>query len=390
MNADSNFQRHVGAIVSELGDWLEACDYAGNDPYQLDHLITSASQWLVIGPAVSALRQFLKPYHAFIPKRLFASSPAIVMAQVLGNVLSAEACCPRGEISARRAKRLFELIDRHRSPLVQSYGWGLPFSWGGADHYPPHWPTTITTAIVLNGLLDGIDLLDREKVLRLVSSGIKFMLEECGFEETQAGPCLRFGPGDTRLILNASAAGAVVLMRVGQLLGRSDYIDLASHAAELIIAHQNADGSWYYAPAHKEHRVDSIIDSRHTGYILESLSRLNAIFCDPTIERALDAGWVYNKSKLMDDDKPRWSPAHTWPVDSHDVAQAIQTAIALGKTDIAETFLRCAVNAFYKGNGLFRYKLFEDGRSNDAVFIRWTQAPMYKAMSLYLSQSRAA
>src|SRR5262245_45775963 len=209
MNADSNFQRHVGAIVSELGDWLEACDYAGNDPYQLDHLITSASQRPVIGPAVNALRQLLKPYHAFIPKRLFASSPAIVMAQVLGDVLSAEAHCPHGEISARRARRLFELIDGHRSPLVQSYGWGLPFSWGGAARHPPHWPTTITTAIVLDGLLDAIDLLDREKVVWFVASGMTFLLEECGFEATQAGLCLRYGPGDTRLILNASAAGAV-------------------------------------------------------------------------------------------------------------------------------------------------------------------------------------
>jgi hypothetical protein len=41
------------------------------------------------------------------------------------------------------------------------------------------------------------------------------------------------------------------------------------------------------------------------------------------------------------------------------------------------------MSRFHRGKGLFRYKLFEDGRSNDAVFIRWTQAPMYKALARY-------
>ena len=242
----------------------------------------------------------------------------------------------------------------------------------------------ITTAIVLNGLLDAIPLLGEEVVRERVASALHFIVEECGFEETDSGVCFRFGPGDTRLILNVSAAGASVLARGGQLLGRDDYVELARRAARLVISHQNPDGSWYYAPAHKEHSVDTIIDSRHTGYILESLKRLNTFFQDPQIEQALTAGWEYNKTYLLEGEKPRWSPEQTWPIDSHDVAQAILTALALGEYDMAESHMRFAVEAFYMGDGLFRYKLFEDRRSNDAVFIRWTQAPMYKALCSYL------
>jgi hypothetical protein len=45
------------------------------------------------------------------------------------------------------------------------------------------------------------------------------------------------------------------------------------------------------------------------------------------------------------------------------------------------------MDRFYAGDGKFRYKAFENGDSNNAVFIRWTQAPMYKAMVRYLAMS---
>lgn len=384
MNSHTSFLSKVASIADASGARLESSGYSGKDPYQLDHFLSSAAGNRLSGSIIGTIRRLLKPYHALIPRRLFEITPSVIIPQALGDVLSAESYRPKNDIAVRRGKRLLDLLDRSRSPLSASYSWGLPFAWGGANPHPPHWPTMITTAIVVNGLLDAIPLLGEEAVRQRVASALHFMVEECGFEETDAGICFHFGPGDTRLILNVSAAGASVLARGGQLLGRDDYVELAQRAARLVASHQNPDGSWYYAPAHKEHPVDTIIDSRHTGYILESLKHLNTFFQDPQIERAIAVGWQYNKAYLLEGEKPRWSPEQTWPVDSHDVAQAILTALALGEHSAAESHLRFAIDSFYMGHGLFRYKLFKDGKSNDAIFIRWTQAPMYKALSAYL------
>jgi hypothetical protein len=373
----------VDAAIAALGNWLEAADYRGNDPYQLDSVITQAAGRPLIGPVVGFARRVLKPYHALIPRRVFSAARPILIPQALGDALSGEGFRAADDEARRRAARLFALIGETRSPLARNDAWGLPFPWGGADRHPPHWPTTISTTFVLNGLIDAFHLLDREAVLARLDSALRFLLEECGVEETQAGPCLRFGPGDGRLILNVSVAAAAAMVRIADLTGRRDLLDFAHRAVRFVAHHQNPDGSWYYAPAHGAHALDTIIDSRHTGYILESLAVANAVFDDPAVAASLEAGWNYVETTLLEDEKPRWSPQETWPLDAHDVAQSILTALTLGKHELADRHVALAMGRFYRGEGLFRYKLFRDGRTNDTVFIRWTQAPMYKALARY-------
>ncbi|WOH48818.1 hypothetical protein [Bradyrhizobium sp. sBnM-33] len=369
--------------IAALGEWLETADYRGNDPYQLDSVITQAAGRPIIGPLVGFARKVLKPYHGLIPRRVFSAAKPILIPQALGDALSGEGFREPDEPARRRARRLFTLIGETRSPLARNDAWGLPFPWGGADRHPPHWPTAISTTFVVNGLLDALHLLDRAAAIARLESALRFLLEECGVEETDAGPCVRFGPGDNRLILNVSAAAAAVMVRIGELLGRDELLDFAHRALRLVAHHQNPNGSWYYAPAHGSHALDTIIDSRHTGYILEGLVVGNARFRDPVLEAAIEAGWNYVETTLLDDEMPRWSPQQTWPVDSHDVAQSILTALSLGKIKLADRHVVFAMRRFHRGGGLFRYKLFEDGRSNDAVFVRWTQAPMYKALARY-------
>ncbi len=381
---DQALLRRVQAASDAAGRWLEASDYAGNDPYQLDHIISRVGDRPIIGPLMGLARRALKPYHALIPKQFFQAAPAIVIPQALGDALAGEAFQPESPQSRRRAARLHSLIEETRSPLARNSAWGLPFYWGGTDKHPPHWPTTITSTIVLRGLLEAVHLLDRDRVVALVESGIRFMIEEAGVAELPEGACIHFGPGDTRLIVNASVAAAGLLVRAGAELGRDDLVALAGRAALFAAHHQNSDGSWFYSPAYGEHGVDTIIDSRHTGYIIEGLIAVNEHFGDVRIENAIKQGWCYMQERLIDDDKPRWSPEQTWPIDAHDVAQSILTALTYGDADLAKRHITFAVERFYAGDGKFRYKAFNNGDNNSSVFIRWTQAPMYKAMSKYL------
>jgi hypothetical protein len=292
--ADAGLGAHeIDQALAALGEWLEAADYRGNDPYQLDSVITQAAGRPLIGPLVGFARKVLKPYHGLIPRRVFSAAKPILIPQALGDALSGEGSHEPDESARRRAGRLFMLVEQTRSPLARNDAWGLPFPWGGADRHPPHWPTTISTTFVVSGLLDALHLLDRAAAVAILESALRFLLEECGVEETAAGPCIRFGPGDDRLILNVSAAAAAAMVRIGELLGRDDLLNFAHRALRLVAHHQNPDGSWYYAPAHGGHSLDTIIDSRHTGYILEGLAVGNARFRDPVLAAAIAADGAF-------------------------------------------------------------------------------------------------
>jgi hypothetical protein len=393
-SADGNSAPAPHAVAEALGEWLQARDYAGNDPYQLDSIISGAGGKPLIGPLLGLARRLLKPYHALIPRRLFQVSSPIVMPQALGDALSGEGILAGSDAAVRRSRRIFALLDQHRSPLSKNWAWGLPFVWGGQDKHPKHWPMTITTTLVLTGMLDAERHLDSAEVLEKVRSGIRFMLEECGVEELPEGACILYGPGDTRLIINQNAAAAGLLARVADRLGRPDLMALAERAAAFCAHHQNADGSWYFAMPHGQHALDTIIDFRHTGYILEGLLEVRRHSADAALVERLDAaiarGWAYVRQHLIEGDLPRWAPDQTWPVDSHDVAEAIILAVEMGDLALAQRHVNAALSIFYLGDGKFAYKAFHDGRRNDAVFIRWTQAPMYKALARYIQACRGA
>lgn len=389
---DQELLKRAFAAANATGQWLEKQNYAGNDPYQLDNIISSVGDRPLIGPLMGFARRVLKPYHALIPKQIFQASKPILMAQALGDALSGEGARAPDDEARRRAARMFQLLDEIRSPLAKNTAWGLPFVWGGVEKHPRHWPTTITTTIVLQGMMDAILLLNREAVAQRVESGIRFMIEECGVAELPEGDCILYGPGDTRLILNASAAAAGLMARAGAMFGKPDLIALAGRAASLVCHHRNDDGSWYFAPAHGAHPLDPIIDNRHTGYILEGLSEVREFGesgeITAAVGQAIDRGASYLRSHLLDEEIPRWSPDATYPVDAHDVAQGIQTSLVIGDVNLASRQVRFALDRFYLGDGMFRYKLNADGRTNDAVFIRWTQAPMYKSFRKFLALTK--
>lgn len=386
----NNRRAEILEVCLATGNWLERADYRGNDPYQLDHFMARASGTRISRSAVAFFRRLLKPYHALIPKRLFTVAKPILIPQALADSLSAEACLPDGRPNARRIGRLFDLIVEAKSPLASNMGWGLPFRWGGSETHPAHWPVTVATTIVLRAIMDAGGLLDRGIVADVVNSGIRFMIEEIGYEDSAEGICIRYGPGDTRLILNASALAAAVLARAGAEFGRQDWVDLARRAVDFIASHQNGDGSWHYSPAHRGHPLNPTIDSRHTGYIIESLVVANRYLNDARVDAAVSAGWSYVKSNLIEDDRPRWSPETTWPVDCHDLAQGILTALAVKDMKVADRHVALALDTFYLGDGRFAFKLFESGQLNEAVFIRWSQAPMYRALAAYLGEQSLA
>ncbi|WP_100961729.1 hypothetical protein [Bosea sp. FBZP-16] len=128
---DDGLYGRVAIACAATGQWLENQDYAGNDPYQLDNLLTRASDKALFGRLVSFARRVMKPYHAFIPKQLFSMAKPIYMAQALGDALAGEGLRATDDSARRRAARIFQLLGEIRSPSLSTTPGDCPSS-GGA------------------------------------------------------------------------------------------------------------------------------------------------------------------------------------------------------------------------------------------------------------------
>ncbi len=384
--ADSEMKKLVEAAVFETGTWLEEADYAGQDPYQIAAKANATAQFAPLRPLLDLIKPVVKWLHPHLPSAIFRNMPAVVIPQALAYALSAEALAPESADRVRRIERIVQLLEVNKSPYTKAPAWGLPFTWRDGKVYPPHWPVAFSSAVVGNALIDARELLPVGLIEQWVRGLTDFLVDECGVLKTSSGLCFRFVKDSDSPIINGNALVAAFLARAGALLEDNNATTLAREAMAFVVNTQNSDGSWFYTAPHQGNPADRIIDNRHSLYILDGLALFSK--ADPRsglpIGTALAGGWDYYAHELLTDGVTKWSPTTTYPIDGHDMAQAIITTSLLGKSCERDELMRVVLEKFYAGHGKFNFKLLESGDVNEAVFIRWTQAPFYKALRMYL------
>lgn len=371
-------------VCEGLTVWFEDQGYAGIDPYLLDERAFRARQCPLIGPIVGKIRRLLKPLHSWIPQRAFSSFSPVIMPKALGLIMAGNASLyhiQENDAYLEANRRLLELLIEHRSPGFEHLCWGQPFAWGSSPRYPPHTPAVCVTSPIGHGLLDYYEVSGDEEALKVLLDVSDYLMFENGCTGFDQSLCLHYSPKKPNLTYNSNMMAASFLMRLSRVTGDEEQSDFGSKAVNFILEGQNADGSWYYTDPRGKSTLNTMIDHRHTGFILEHLQIAAEILQDDDVDRAIERGWEYYKKFLFDGVVPKWSPTRTYPVDIHDVAQAIITPVRLGKLDFAARVVKFALDNLFDGHDEFHYKLFENGRVNPTVFIRWGQAWMFKALS---------
>jgi hypothetical protein len=382
----SSFIQTVESITAATGVWLEEHDYAGQDPYQIASKASATAKVPLLRPLLAAARPVVKWLHPYLPTALFQNFPATVIPQALGYALSAEALCPDSSLKARRILRIVQLLEQTRSPFSESCAWGLPFTWRDDNVFPPNWPVAFSSAVVGHALLDAKNDLEPALLENWIRGLLRYLVHECGTIQTNSGLCFRFVSGSDSPIINGNSLVAAFVARAAALLGDQAATTLAREAIAFVIETQNEDGSWFYTAAHAGKPADRIIDNRHSLYVLDGLFLFSE--ADPhsglPVQPTLDAGWDYYSRNLLEHGVTKWDPHNTFPIDGHDMAQAIITTSLLGKHRERDELVKSTLEKFDAGGGRFHFKVMESGRVNRSVFIRWTQAPFYKALRLYL------
>lgn len=375
-------------IVMNMQSWFRDRDYTGLDPYLLDEKISSIAQIPIVGTLVIPLRQFLKPLHSYIPTRVFSSARPIIIPKALGLILGGSAQLShvtKNIYHLSDAGFLLDLLEKYRSPGYEHLCWGQPFAWGGKDRCAPFTPAVCVTSPIAHGIMDYYEETQDARAMKMLEDVATYLTNENGYEQFENGLCLHYSPGNPSLAYNSSAMAASLLLRISSLTHNLELEYFANQIVNFILAGQNPDGSWYYTdPRSKDGKFITTIDNRHTGFVLEHLKIAGAALNRKDIDLAIDRGWEYYQQYLFDGYLPKWSPEQIYPIDIHDVAQAVITSLQLDKIEFASKVMEFAINTFFNGKDEFYYKLFTDGKLNQTIFIRWGQAWMYRAINKYL------
>jgi hypothetical protein len=261
--------------------------------------------------------------------------------------------------------------------------WGYPFD-AQTRHlfYSRDTPNAIATCFVVNAFCDAAAATQEDRWLGTAMSARPYLvslLDNAGHR-----PFFAYVASGSQLIHNANIMVCGTLARLHRLDPDEELRQVVCDAAETTISRQRPDGLWDYGEAGNLRWADNF----HTAYILEGLSQLKEFFgIDPGglhrgvrawRERFFDAaGWA------------RYAPDKRHPLEAHSCASAIDLLCRLAEKEpngkeylaLADRVAATAVRELWlPPAGCFAFKRTALGL-NRRRFIRWTNAPMFRALA---------
>ena len=287
-----------------------------------------------------------------------------------------------------RIKFLADLIISLRSPNKDNHAsWGYNFDWQARRLFlfPEGTPTVVVTSFCASALFDAYEITKNEEYLSVALSSADFVLNHLHRSPREKGFLFSYSPLEgNNTVYNASLMGTKLLSQCYHYTGDRIHSEAAHESAIACVAAQNRDGSWYYG----ELPVQQWIDSFHTGYNLEALVTYQDLTGDNSFSESIGKGFdFYLNSFFQPDGTPKYYYNKTYPVDIHSPAQLIVTLCRSGRFEerraLAEKVLDWTINKMQDRSGYFYYQKHRF-YTNKISYMRWSNAFMFNALSLYL------
>lgn len=270
--------------------------------------------------------------------------------------------------------------------------WGYPFDWQSRVFFAPRGtPNVVCTVFAAHAYLDWYERTGSEFVLNMAASSCRFLLDRLNRTKDRDGDCFSYTPLDRSRVHNVNLLAAELLARTFTKTGIDEYREAAERAARFTLGRQRRDGSWPYGEADSQ----SWIDSFHTGFVLVSLKHLNEYVKVLGCRDALFGGYeFYEKRFFLADGTPGYYHDQLHPHDVHSAAQGVITFVEMTELmpnakAMAGKVVRWAIENLQSPAGFF---YFQKHRfyTIKIPYMRWAQAWMLYALSLYLSRNRVS
>jgi hypothetical protein len=263
--------------------------------------------------------------------------------------------------------------------------WGYPFD-AQTRHlfYDRRTPNAIATCFVVGALLDAARATGEARYAELALRARPFLLSLAATKGSRL--YFSYVRAGSELIHTANLLVCGALARLDTIEPLDRAKDAVRRAAQTTLALQRDDGLWDYGEAGNLRWADNF----HTVYVLDGLLSVERAFGLGTA--ALRRGVAAWRERFFEADGwARYYPERHFPLESHCCASAIDLVCALAGSGVGgqlaelhsfgERVAGTAIRELWlEDEGRFAYRRGARGL-NRRAFMRWTNAPMFRALA---------
>lgn len=279
------------------------------------------------------------------------------------------------------ANKLIEL----KTPGFSGACWGYNFDWQSRAFFLlKGTPTVVATSFIASALMDAYEVTQNHLYLEVALTSADFVMNDLHRTLKSEGFIFSYSPFDDTCVYNASLLGSKLLARIYSYTNDKSLLDAARGSVIACANAQRKDGAWIYG----ELRLQSWVDSFHTGYNLECIYEYQRYSGDESFQPHIDKGLrYYLEHFFLEDGTPKYYDNKTYPIDIHAPAQLIATLNRLDalkeNKELVDRVLAWTINHMQDPKkGYFYYQL-KQAKSSKIPYMRWAQAWMFYAFSFY-------
>jgi len=375
---------NVEPYIAKLRSYIEACDFAGYDPY--DALCSPLLRTLACRNKYAQI--------AFIQllKRLPVNLRPILGIRKghnpkgIGLFLWGYARLYRIDHNMEylaKVKYLLALLNELKSKDYSGNCWGYNFDWRSREFFVPKFtPTIVNSSFIGHALIDTYEYTKIQIALDMAVSIKDFMLNDLNLYQENGTQCFSYTPIDNAKIHNANLLGASLLIRLYGIVGDKKLKDNALAALAYSMKYQRDDGSWYYADTDYQNWIDSF----HTGFNLQSIH----YFLKEGFAEEYEIGFgkgveFYANNFFLRDGTPKYYHDCVYPIDIHAPSHAVVffSALAPRYNSLAMRITEWMLQNLYDPKGYFYFQKTKF-YVNKISYMRWNQAWAFHALTSFL------
>ena len=279
-----------------------------------------------------------------------------------------------------------QLVDMRNKDFSGSC-WGYPFDWQARAFFQPkNTPTVVATTYAACALLDAYDITRNGNYLKHARSACDFVLKDLNRTKGEDDSfAFSYSPLDSSVVYNASLLGSRLLSRVYAQTHEEELKIAARQSVAFCCNKQKDDGSWSYG----DYAFHQWIDNFHTGFNLECISQYARNCNDDRFDQNVQRGLVYYTNTFFTPNgMSKYYHDGLYPMDIHSPAQLVVTIDQLSQWenygDLVDRVMNWTIENMQTKHGYFIYQK-KKYWSSTIPYMRWGQAWMFLAFSIYLS-----
>jgi hypothetical protein len=378
-------QIDFNSALSALERWGASREWIGPDPYEgLNSPLGARAPGKRARQAVTQLYKQL-PVEPPWPLRARSRPNAKALALALsGYATSAGSELPGAATFLERIPSILERMNL----LGQGAGWGYHFDVQTRNiRYDRRTPNAIATCFVVEGLVDAHAATGKEDLAKLALAARSFLLSLR--RRGGHGPFFAYVPSGSPLVHNANLLVCGALARLHAIDPHERAMEAVEEAIGTTLSLQRDDGLWPYGEAPNYGWSDNF----HTAYTLDGLARARTIFGIGGDELA--RGLVTWRQRFFDSSGwARYYPDRRFPLETHCCASAIDLLASDAlppdpeNARLADRIAEIAIRELWlEHSRRFAFRRTARGL-NTREFMRWTNAPMFRALARLESARR--